>query len=60
MAIPIKHPPELTGEAAKRFIDELNKPKEKIDFSEQLKACRNILKKSGLSHVQQVDLKLLD
>lgn len=48
MALPIRDIPTLHGIVAKMFIQEANKPKDKIDFTEQLKACRKILDKSKL------------
>jgi|GEM_PF-1211781 len=49
MALPINHPPELSGKAAERLLDameENEKNKGTIDFSEQIERAKKILMKT--------------
>ena len=49
-ALPIKFTPTLTGEVARRFVEEAEKVEKgpKIDFSEQVKIARAILEKARM------------
>ena len=49
-SLPIKFTPTLTGEVARRFVEEAEKVEKgpKIDFSEQVKIARAILEKARM------------
>jgi hypothetical protein len=49
MATKIKNIPILYGKEAENFLNNINKPKEKIDFSKQLQITKKILKKSKIN-----------
>ncbi len=49
-SLPIQSAPTLTGEVARRFIERAEKAENgpKIDFTENIKIARAILKKAGM------------
>ena len=49
-SLPIRFSPTLTGEDARRFVEQAEKTENgpRIDFSEQIKICQAILKKAGM------------